>query len=183
MGNSETARSEITDRMSDGHDATSLVLFATVFEIPYDAQPLREYLDSRRSMGGLDDDEVLAEFLLLLKSDRPRDLVAHIGAHRERLTKVIHSAFLVDVEVQALAADGQTHRARTLIADRLAELGEHHGARLKVFLSAIDGNDPRSALEQLYGKTRSIIDLRQLISYLKSVGDTDALRPLLIETV
>ena len=179
--NSELARAEITDRMNDGLNATTLVLFATVFEIPYNAQPLREYLDRRKRIGGLDDDEILAEILLLQGSIGSRDLVAYIETHREHLTKVVHPAFLVDMEVEALARDGQPHRARALIAARITDLGEEHVARLDVFLSAVEGSDPRTALEQLYRKKKSIVDLRNLVSHLKSVKDTVALRPLLVE--
>ena len=179
--NSESARSEITDRMKDGRDATALVLFATVFEIPYDAQPLREYLDRRKDVGGLDEDETLAELLLLHRSIGPLGLVTHIATHRKRLIKVVHPAFLVDMEVEALARDGQLHRARTLVTERATELGEAHVARLNVFLDTVEGNDPRSGLEQLYRRTKSMVDLRNLVSHLKSVGDVGALRPLIVE--
>ena len=179
--NSESARSEITDRMKDGRDATALLLFATSFEIPYDAQPLREYLDRRKGVGGLDDDEILAELLLLQGSIGPRDLVAHIATNRKHLIKVVHPAFLVDMEVEALARDGQLHRARTLVTEQATELGEEHVARLNVFLDTVEGSDPRSGLEQLYRRTRSIVDLRNLVSHLKSLGDVDALRPLFVE--
>ena len=179
--NSESARSEITDRMEDGRDATALILFATSFEIPYDAQPLREYLDRRRGLGGLNDDEILAELLLLQGSIGPRDFVAHIATHRKHLIKVVHPTFLVDMEVEALARDGQLHRAQTLVTERATELGDEHVARLHVFLETVEGRDPRSRLEKLYRRTRKTVDLRNLVSHLKYVGDVDALRPLVVE--
>ena len=179
--NSQSARSEIADRMSNGPDAAALVVFATIFEIPYDAQPLREYLDRRRGTGGLDDTEILADFLLLRESADPRDIIAYIEMNRKHLSKIVHPTFLIDVELGALAQDGQLHRARKLLTERTTEVGEEYAARLGVFLNAVEGHDPRSELEQLYRSTKSIIDLHALVSHLKLVRDIDSLYPLLVE--
>ena len=175
------ARAEISDRMNDGREAVALILFATVFEIPYDPAPLREHLDRRMSLGGFDQDEDLAQLLLVQRSIAPRDLIAHIENHRERLSMVVHPSFLFEIEIEALARDKQIHRARALIAGRTAELGEEHAARLSIFLDAHEGTDPRAKLERLYESTRSVVDLRNLVYHLKEVKDTVALRPLLFE--
>ena len=181
IAKSNLARADISDRMNDGREAVALILFATVFEIPYDPGPLREHLDRRMSLGGFDQDEYLAQLLLFQRSIAPRDLIEYIDNHRERLSIVVHPLFLFEIEIEALARDKQIHRARALIAGRTAELGEEHAARLSIFLDAQEGTDPRSKLERLYESTRSVVDLRNLVYHLKEVRDTAALRPLLFE--
>ena len=171
------AREDVRDRMSDGSDAVALILFATVFEIPYDPQPLRAHLEIRKSLGGLDDDEDLAQLLLLQRSIAPHQLVTYIEEHRERLASVVHPSFLFDMEVLALARDKQTHRARTLIVARAGELGAEHATRLRIVVDAEEGTDPRAELERLYESTRSLVDLRSLVSHLQGVSDNAALLP------
>ena len=173
----DLAREDVRDRMSDGSDAVPLILFATVFEIPYDPQPLRKHLESRKSLGGLDEDEDLAQLLLLQRSIAPHELVTHIEKHRERLSSVVHPSFLLDMEVLALARDKQTHKARTLIVVRAGELGPEHAARLRIVVDAEEGTDPRAELERLYESTKSLVDLRSLVSHLQAVSDNEALVP------
>ena len=175
--NANLAREEVGDRMGHGRDAVALILFATVFDIPYDPQPLREHLESRRSLGGLDEDEDLAQLLLLQRSIAPHELVTYIEKHRERLSAVVHPSFLFDMEVLSLARDKQTHRARTLIVARAGELGAEHATRLRIFVDAEEGTDPRFELERLYESTKSLVDLRSLVSHLQAVSDNEALLP------
>ena len=75
--------------------------------------------------------------------------------------------------------DGQTERARTIAEGRAADLGEAQSNRLNVLIDAHEGNDPRKQLELLYRQTNNLIDLKNLVSYLKKVDDRTALRPLI----
>ena len=181
MRNANAVRDEIVQRMDDGPHAVDLILFANVFDIPFDTEPLSRHLDQRRQFGGLSHQELLAESLLFKKSMSPRDFSAYLEQHCTRLREVLHPAFLATMQVDALLRDGQTERARALIASYSNDLDDETANRLNLLIETQEGNDPRARLEHLYLQTKSLVDLRVLVSHLKSVNDRAALRPLIIE--
>ena len=174
------ARKEIENRMDDESQAIDLILFASVFEIPFNTKPLSQNLDKKRQYGGLNDQELLAESLLFQKSMSPREFFTYLEKHRVRLLKVLNPAFLATMQVNALVSDGQTERARDLISLYANDLGDVHADRFKLAIDAQEGNDPRACLESFYNNTNSLQDLRVLVSHLKSVNDRVALLPLVI---
>ena len=174
-------RDEIHQNMEEGAKAVELIPFAWTFNIPFNVEPLRQYLEQRKQFGGLNEHELLAEGLLSEQSMSPRDLVIYLEQHGTRLSKVMHPALLITMHVDALVRNGQIAKARTLVADHAADLGEAHSNRLNVMINAEEGNDPREQLEHLYRETGSLIDLKNLVSYLNTVDDRVALRPLVRE--
>ncbi len=180
--NVATVRAELRKLMSVGSEAADFVVFALAFRIPFDPQPLEEHLDRHRQFGGLTDQDLMAEFMLLHESMAPRRLLSYLDAHRTRLTNVISSpSFLLDVQVDALIRDGQTQRARTIVDANATVIGAAQASRFRVAIDAEEGIDPRSRLESLYDRTNSLIDLQNLVSHLAAVEDPIALRPLTIE--
>ena len=181
VNNASSARSEIQQRMSIGSDAAELIVFAVTFEIPFESHPLQRHLYNCKQFGGLDDNDLIAEFMLARTSMSPRRLYSYVEQHHTRLSKVLSPAFLLDTQVDALMADGQTHRARTLIEANTPIVDAEHLARMNLAIDAKEGIDPRTHLEDLYRQTGRTVDLQNLASYLSSVGDATALRPLTLE--
>ncbi len=181
LSNATATKQEISQRMNSGSHAVNLILFAHVFDIEFDAEPLTQHLARRKQLGGLNERELLAECLLFNQSISPRDFVTYLEQHRTRLSKLLHPAFLTIMHVDALVRDGQTKRARALVAGHAADLGEGDSNRLTVMIDDHEGSDPREQLEHLYRETGQLIDLKNLISYLKTVDDRAALQPLVIE--
>ena len=177
--NRNVVRDEICQRMKEGAEAVNLMQFAWAFDILVDVEPLRVYLEQRKQLGGLNEHELRAEFLLSVRSMKPRDLVTYLDQHKTRLGKVVPLATVTIMHVDALAGVGQTERARALVVEHAADLGEAQLNRLNVMIDATKGNDPRKRLELLYRKTKDLIDLKNLVSHLKNVGDRAALRPLI----
>ena len=177
----DIARDEIRQGMKEGTRAVNLILLAYAFKISFNVEPLRQYLEHRKQLGGLDDHEVLAESLLAEQSMSPRDLAAYLKQNKTRLSKVRPPAVVTIIHVDALVKDGQTERARTLVEAHAADLGEAQSNRLTVMIDAHEGKEPRKQLELLYHQTKNLIDLKNLVAHLKTENDHAALQPLLRE--
>ena len=177
--NANVVRDEILQRMGKGAQAVKLIPFAWSFNIPFDVEPLRAHLNQRKQLGGLDEHELLAECLLFLQSMSPRDFVTYLEQHKTRLSKVMPLAFVTIMHAEALVKDNRTERARALVTEHTRDLSEADSNRLIVMIDTHEGNDPREKLELLYRQTGDLIDLRNLVSYLKTVDDRAALRPLM----
>ena len=78
--NRNVVRDEICQRMKEGAEAVNLMQFAWAFDILVDVEPLRVYLGQRKQLGGLNEHELRAEFLLSVRSMKPRDLVNLSGS-------------------------------------------------------------------------------------------------------
>ena len=169
---------DIRQLMEQGPRAVELIPFTCAFNISFNAEPLRQHLEQRKQLGGFDDHELRAECLLSEQSMGARDFVTYLEQHKTRLTEVMPLALVTTMYVDALVRDGQTDRARALVTEHAPTLGEPHSNRLTVVIDAHEGKDPRKQLELLYRKTGHLIDLKNLVSYLKTVDDRAALRPL-----
>ena len=172
-------RSEIRRDMEEGKRAVGLIPFAYAFNILFNVEPLQQYLGQRKRLGGLNGHELLAECLLSEQSMTARDFAIYLEQHKARLSEVMPFPLVTTMHVDALVRDGQTERARALVTEHASDLGEVHSNRLTVMIDAHEGTDPRKKLELQYQQTGDLVDLKNLVSYLKSVDDRAALRPLI----
>ena len=179
--NANLARDEICQRMEEGAQAVKLMPFAWSFNIPFDGDQMRDHLSQRKQLGGLDEHELLAECLLFARTKSPRDLATYLEQHTVRLGKVMPLAFVTTMHAEALVKDNRTARARALVTKHTTDLSEADSNRLIVMIDAHEGNDPREKLELLYHQTGGLIDLKNLVSYLKTTDDHVALRPLMYD--
>ena len=175
----EAAREHIKAEMQDGAKAVVLVPFAFSFEIDYDPSPLRAYLEQRRELGGLDDRARLAEFIVSAQFLEPRELIEYLNKNSENLIRVVPPEFFATRYVESILDDDKSSDdARKVIDQHRASLDEYHAKRLEMMVDAYEGDDVRSKLEDLYRETGSIVDLRNLIEFLKRAKDRGALKPL-----
>ena len=177
-GNAVNVHDEVRQQMTQGEQAVHLTPFAHVFDIPFDTEPLKNYLKERKSLGGLDDHELYAECFLLERSLPPRHFVDYLRQNRSRLDKVMPHQHLSQMHVNALVKDGRPNEARQVSMEYGKTVGGDHYRRLTLLIDNHEGKDTRKQLEALYHETRSPGDLRNLISYLQGIGDWPALRPL-----
>ena len=173
------AHDEIRQGMEGGAQAVKLIPFAYAFRISFNVEPLWQYLEHRRQLGGLDDDEFLAESLLAEQSMNPHDLVSYLDQNKTRLSKMRPLAVVTTIHIDALVKDDQIEKARALIEAHATDLGEVHSHRLNVMIDIHEGKEPRKPLESLYHQTQELIDLKNLVAYLKTENDHASLRPLL----
>ena len=176
------ARDQLKDEMKDGAKAVVLVPFAYSFDISYEPDPVREYLQQRKDVGGFDTPAWQAEFCLNAEFMNPNDFLEYLNENRVDLIRVISSEFLSAQHVERLLeAEESSEQARKVINEYQEIIGEHHSKRLLVMVDAHEGGDIRKNLEGLYQQTNSLVDLRNLISFLKGKGDRSALKPLCVE--
>ena len=177
--NADSARGQVRQDMEKGARAVEFMPFAYAFRISFDVEPLRQYLEHRRQLGGLDDHEFLAESLLAEQSMSPHDLVSYLEQNKTRLSEVRPLAVVITIYIDALVKDDQTEKARTLIEAHATDLGEVHSNRLHVMIDIHEGKEPHKPLESLYHQTKEFFDLKNLVAYLKTENDHAALQPLL----
>ena len=174
------AREEVCHDMKNGGRAVKLIPFAYAFEILFDSAPLRKHLEQRKTLGGLDDDEVLAECFLFAESMTPREFVDYLEQYEGRLSEVVAPQLLAAMHINSLMNDNQSTEKVREVLEKYGAVDKDHLDRLFILIGAHEGKDPREGLEERYRQTGSLIDLQNLVSHLKMVGDRAALRPLLL---
>lgn len=175
---------EIRQNLESNHPDVDLVLLALVFDISFDRELLRQHLDGRKKLGGLNDDELRAEcilFLLDLRSGKMkcRDFLIYLEKHQSRLDTTIPDSLLMAMKVGTLVEDNQTERARVLLEEMSGAIHKAEAMRLSAMIDVHSGVDPRQQLEQAYRETGNIFDLHNLIGCLKEADDRESLLPLL----
>ena len=175
---------EIRQNLESNHPDVDLVLLAFVFDISFDRKLLRQYLDGRNKLGGLNDEELRAEcilFLLDLRSGemKCRDFLIYLERHQSRLDTTVPDNLLMAMKVGTLVEDNQTERARALLEEMSGAIHKAEVMRLSAMIDVHSGIDPRQQLEQAYRETGNISDLHSLIGCLKEADDRESLLPLL----
>jgi hypothetical protein len=180
---SAAAQVEIVRSMSDGESILRVLPLARARNIPFDTDLASQYLAQRSQLGGLDDDERRAEFVLNQLRLAPGDFLGYLDREADRLRPLMPADLLTAARIEALAADGQATRAKALLQEAGGAFDEDDTRRIEVRIAQAEGEDPRQRLEDLYYRTRELLDLTNLIGHLFQVSDWPALRPLLAELV
>ena len=175
----DLARSKVRERLEGGHLDAGLVSLAWAFGIEFDAVKLRVRLNRHDRLGGLGDEERLAECLLNHRSMSAREFATYVEGRMERLDQVMSKSVTTAMLFEALLEDGQIERARAMVEKRRHQVDEDLAARMVAALGAYGGMDPRANLEAIYRQSDELVDLKNLIGHLMTVNDRKALRPLL----
>ena len=178
---SKNARQQISESMKEGPRAVGSIIFARAFGIEFDDTPLTKYLGQRKRTGGLKNEELAAEFFLAEMKMSPRHRVDFLLREEGRLKKVVSTAALSGLIIESLVEDGQTKRARNILVARKGDFVEQDFRRIETMIDAKDGEDPLASLENLYAEDNSLINLQNLVSHLKRIGDWNELQPRLEE--
>ena len=173
----EAAREEVRVGMADEAMAVNTMPVAWAFGIEFDSAALRTILSHNRRFGGLDDEEVVSECLLNHVEMTPSDFAAYIDSQTHRLDEVMDRSQVTSMLFESLLRDGQIDRARRVLSTRTAAGDDVTRERMEAALDDHEGKDPRARLEATYDKTGSLVDLRNLIFHLRSVGDDAAVGP------
>ena len=186
--NARNAHEEIRQALDRDDPDVKAMLVAWAFGVSFNSEPLRRYLSRRENLGGLNEDELRAECLLFLAdmdsgAMSGRDFLRYLETRQKRLAHVMSDGLLNAVSIEALVRDNQTERARALLAEMRGKANDAEALRLSAMIDSHEGFDPRAELERAYQETGDIIDLRNLIEYLKQADDKEALLPLLQDLV
>jgi len=177
----EAAREEVRECLQDPGNALSLLPMGWAFGIPFDTERLRGYLDYRARLGGLEDHELQARFMLAEMSLEPADLIVLLDEEETAFRRVLKAGLLSLTRIEALVKDAQTVKARDLLVEHQGEFGEADRQRIEAMIDEHEGRDPRPRLEQLYENSHDLFDLQNLVRHLRRVRDWSALRPRLEE--
>ena len=178
IGTDQSARDEVRLGMEDGKDAVRLMLFAWAFRISFDSGALVQHLVRRKKYDGLDQEERLAEFLLAEQTKNSRELRGYLEDNFDELCKVVSPSILGGMYVEAMLQDNRIDDARSFIKDKSSTLEQNHLNRLKLMIANHEGKDTGDQLHKLYQDGKRLVDLVNLISYKKAMGDWDELLPL-----
>ena len=186
--NVQSAHDEIRQNLESNSPDVNLMPFAFVFGVSFNPVPLRRYLSGQEKLGVLNKDELRAECLLFsrdLDSGEMscRDFLLYLEAYQKRLNTAIPENLLISMRIDALVMDGQTERARALLAEAGSSLDKAEAIRLSAMIDSHDGVDPRKKLEQAYRETGNITDLGNLIRCLQQADDRESLLLLLKKMV
>lgn len=174
LDESKRARDEIRLRLEGGDDVARLAPFAWAFGVTFDDRALRDYLSRRRQLGGLQQGDIMAEFLANQDTMEPRDLAHFLESHKNDIEQVSPTA-ATELLFGALLEDGQIDRARALITARESSLDAVVIARMKSALKDAQGDpDSRELLEETYRSSGKLQDLKLLIRHLKETNDYTA---------
>jgi len=177
----EAARQEIQEGMKDGRRAVDLIPFATRFDITFDQTVIQRHLAQRDRMGGLTAQENGARVMLARHTMVPGEFARFLEQEETSLSEAIPNSVLTGMRIEALVNDGQVARARLLLEERSVDLVEGDRERFLALIDIHEGSDPRTQLEKLYQRTKSLIDLKNLVDHLIQKEDWRGLRPLLEE--
>lgn len=181
----EEARREVQEGLKDGTTVIDFLPFAQTFNIPFDPDPIKNYLAQQKRLGGLNEAETFAEFQLAEQIMTDKEFASFLEKEETRFINALSQpglkAMLSGKRIEALVDDGQTARARHLLEERKGEFEGRDYERLQAMIITREGADPRDNLEDIYRQTHDLIDLRNLINCIGRAGDWRALKPLLEE--
>lgn len=174
----ETAMAEVKDELKDPAWGIRILPLAQEFQIDFDKDLYWNHLDLRDQMGGLDDVEFHARFVLAKHRLSPRDFFAFLEQEEDRLGRLLSRDSFVSEKIRALLLDRQITAARQLFESNKDLFDEEEQERIILNLETQEGIDPRVRLERLYERAPSPLNLQNLIDHLFMVRDWRALRPL-----
>ena len=177
----QSAREEIRLGMERGKDGVRLILFAWAFRVSFEPEPLVQHLAHRRKYGGLDQNERIAEFLLAEKLKSSIDFSEYIRENYDKLCDVISASILGGMYVEAMLKDNRLDEARSFMEANVSAMEQRHLDRLLLMLDSYEGKDTGKQLNDLYQDGKRLVDLKNLISYKKAIGDWAELLPLVKE--
>ena len=176
------ARQAVCERLERGGEGcVRLVSLAWSFGISFDDSALRQYLRRREKLGGLGDEDQLAECLLNQRSMESAEFAEYVERRIDRLDRILQKPVTTAMLFEALLNNGQVERARALLEKRSEFVDQQVISRMETALKAAGGGDPRTRLEKLYRESGNAVDLRNLIEHLKTVRDREALGPLVYQ--
>ncbi len=173
---------EIQETISQGGQlATELTPLAHIFDIQFDEIPVKKYLINRSRLGGLNDEELIAEYFISKSKMSTKEFADYVEQNYNRLSKVFLKSTLTGILIESLVRDGQISKARLLLKQHKNDFVDCDFDRFQLMIEAQDGNDPADQLENLYQETGTLIDLQNLVAYYERKQDWISLHPYLDE--
>ncbi len=179
IGNSN--RAEIQQLMEEGSErSVDKMRFAFAFCISFDYQPLSKYLEERKSLGGLDEKEQIAECFIFKLSMKPMEFAKYVENNKKRLNETVQPQLLMAMHIDALKSCNQApDKIARVTADYEKILDETDFNHLLMKITDNKKNSVRKRYEDRFAQTNHLVDLKILIRYLQKIDDRKRVLPLL----
>jgi len=171
------ARIRLQLEMNDPLQAVKRIQFAFKFLDKFDPIPLEDYLKRRDSLGGLDDNDLMAALSLRVHANDHLGVAALIAKHRERVKDRLGAAMTLFLEVQALAYAKDAMAAKQVLESQKSLLTAPTIAALEAEIARAAGSDPIAEYLRVYEQHGTIASLRVLVETLKRTGNHRMLGP------
>ena len=180
LDQSKEFKNSISERLSspDSNQAVRLIRFAHFFEIDFNPQPMKSYLDNRRDFGGLEPEEQRAEFLINRKIMKPPQFLEFAQSRKDELSRIFQVGYwLAEYCDVMLQEPNLSSEYGQLIAEYRQSVDDANYERMIDAIDAKQGIDVRGRLEERFRQTKSTLDLKNLIAYFRSADNWTALKP------
>ena len=183
MSQAQMVQNEIRSQLENGPSGVDLAPLAWAIDLSYDFDPLRTHLIQRKLLGGLDDEELVAECFLNMQSLSAQEFASYLKENLERLNQVMDPAETTSMLIEALVKEGQMEEVQQLVESSNDQLDATTISRIKTVLALNDQVclNRRRALEEQYEETGSLVDLDNLIAFLRETQDYTELEKRLRE--
>jgi tetratricopeptide (TPR) repeat protein len=167
----EAALMRLRRDMDDHALAIARVQYAFAYLPDYSPDTLDAYLRRRDTLGGLNDEELRAAFVIRLHKEDAAGLASLIATKRQQAEETFGKSGILSLEIQALAKSGDATSAKIILEENLNHFDGSQLANLRTEIAKAEGADPVVEHLQLYESERTPEALRALVSALVKKKD------------
>src|SRR5882724_337187 len=158
------ALARLRSDMEDHALGVSRVQYAFAFIADYSADGLDTYLQRRDILGGFNDEELRAAFVIKLHKEDAAVLVLLIAAKRQQAEAVFTKSGILWLEIFALAKSGDATSATITLEENLALFSAGQIASLRTEIAKAEGADPVTEHLRLYESEKTTEALVALVN-------------------
>ena len=162
VAESTKVRTSLGTQFSDPNQAVRLIRFAHFLNIEFNPQPLKDFLDKRRVLGGLDSEEQIAEFFLNQKILEPPQFFDYVDLNKDQLSQILQVDYLIAEYCNVMSQDTSlSSECKQLIDENRQIIDDQNYERMFDVIEANQGIDVRGRLEKRFRETGSTVDLKE----------------------
>lgn len=167
----QAALAQLRSDMDDNARAVANVQYAFAYLEGYSPTALESYLQRRDALGGLNDEELRAAFVISLNKNDASGLASLIAAKRQQAEISFGRNGILLLEIQALAKSGDATSAKIVLEDNLELFDSGQVASFRAEIAKAEGADPVAEHLRLYEEEKTPETLRALVDVLVSKKD------------
>jgi hypothetical protein len=148
----QAALAQLRRDMDDNARAVSHVQYVLAYLNDYSPTALEAYLQRRDVLGGLNDEELRAAFVVYLHNEDASSVASLIAAKRQQVEATFGKSGVLSLESQALAKSGDATSAKIILEENLNLLDAGQLANLRTEIAKAEGG---TLLSSIYGCTKA----------------------------
>lgn len=164
----DEALKELSEYAKEPKQAVRYLRFIADYDVECNFQSLEAYLQTRKVLGGWGPGEALAALMLAVGAGNSERLILLIRDNRPVFDGIVDPAFLLGLEIEAIANTGDTTRALELVAENTEVLGADTSRTLSNIIREKAGEDALPLRRSSFEKSKNEVDRRLFIEALLS---------------